>query len=413
MGWLKDAWNNVTDWVREKIVEPVVDWVGQLIQDTTTMIRIWRHEANKVLAKWLENDWAAFGLILATLVIASFWPQITTWLGKLSVTIALKAAWKEVKDGLKDILDFVHIIELDAINTVLKILWPDWRAMMGQIAEVTSQLAKELGKGTEYLHAYFSVIHGIAIVENAFIGADPKLGELQAFEDTDAGLRKINDKFWTYAENPSLIVPDIIEDFYLPRAENIRIAQQDVIESARNNRDKIVRINTALHDFEGRLTHFIEMTPEELSEIISERLQPIADALSDGLEVMDTFVMPTINGILDTLALREERQQIINDNILSRIDDPYQLLLQAEYMRDEDREALEEYIGELESRAADREQIEAKAALDAAAAAMIEATKDRYVEAPPVEQPRRTALSFETPGIPDPNEIPSWFVGEY
>ena len=413
MGWLKDAWNNVTDWVHDNIVKPVVDWTTQLIQDTTTLIRILRHEAHALLAKWLENDWFFFGVIAATVAAAFLWPKIVTWVGKLSVTVVLKEAWEDVKAGMVEVLDFIHIIEIDAINTVLKILWPVWKAAMGQIADVTSLLAQELGKGTEYIHAYFSVLHGIAIVENAFIGTDPKLAEMQAFEDMDAGLRKIDEKFWTYAENPSLIVGDIIDDFYLPRAENIRIAQQDVIDSARESRDKIVTINTALHDFEGRLTHFIEMTPEDLQEIISDRLQPIADALADALFVMDTQIMPIVNGIIDTLALREERQQTINDNILARISDPYKLLLQAEFMTIEDREALEEYIGELESRAADREQIEAKAALDAASVAMIEATKDRYIEAPPVEQPRRTALSFEMPGIPRAGEIPGWFQGEY
>jgi len=413
MGWLSDLWDNVTGWIHDKIVEPFVDWVKQLIEDTRAWIKIWKHEMRSILAEWLQNDWVFLAAIAGAVALAFYFPAIKEWVGKLSISILLKAAWEDVKEGFAEILDFIHIIELDTINTILKVLWPDYRQAMGELATVTSALAEELGEGSGYIHAAFSVVHGLALVENAFVGTDPKLAEMQAFEETSEGLARVSDKFREYAYNPGLIMSDIINDFYLPRAENIRIAQQDTLKSVRENRDNVVAVNTALHIFEGRLTHFIEVTPDELKEIVTERLQPIAEALGDALFVMDTEIMPRINGIIDALDLQAERQQTINDNILARISDPYQLLLQAEFMRDEDREALEEYIGELESRAADREQIEAKAALDAAAAAMIEATKDRYVEAAPVEQPRRTALSFETPGIPDTGAIPSWFVGEY
>jgi len=413
MGRLKDFWDDVTDWVHDKIVEPIIDWFTDLIEDTRTFIRIWKHEFHKLLAKWLENDLFFLAVIAATVVLAFVWPKIVTWAGKLTIVMVFKEAWKDVEEGWVDVLDFIHIIELDAINTVLKIFWPDWKAMNAQIMDVTSQLAAELGKGTEYLHAYFAVIHGIAIVENSFTGVDPRLAEMQAFEDTSKGLQKIDDKFWSYAENPSLIVSDMIEDFYLPRGNNIRVAQQDVINSARDSRDKIVGINLALHDFEGRLTHFMEMTPEDLREIIDKRLQPIADALADGLYVMDTEVMPKLDGVIDALALREERQQEMNDNILARIDDPYRLLLQAEFMRPEDLIDLEDYIAELEARATERELLELMPGIDAATDTMIEATADMFQEAAPVAQPQRTALSFEMPSVPVAGTLPSWYQGEY
>jgi len=413
MGWLKDAWNSVTEWVHDKIVEPVVDWVKEVIHDTTVVIRIWRHEFNKLMSKWLENDFVFFALIAATITGAFLLPQIITWVNKLTITIALKAAWKDVQEGWIDVLDFIHIVELDTINTILNVFWPDWKAMTAQLTDVTSKLAKELGKSCDYLQAYFAVIHGIAIVENSFIGADPKLAEMQAFEDTAAALQKIDDKFYDYAENPSLIVSDLIEDFYLPRAENINIAQQDVIDSARDSRDRIVGINAALHDFEGRLTHFIEMTPDEMQEIISKRLQPIADALAAGLYVMDTEIMPKVNGVIDALALQTDRQNTINANVIARMGDPYSFLLQNELFGAEDQKALQDYLAELNRRSVEEGVEENVPALDAVTEAMIEATKGQYEEAPPVVQPARTALSFEMPGIPPAGAIPSWFQGEY
>jgi len=412
MGWLKNLWDNVTDWVHDAIVEPIVDWVEELIHDTTVAIRIWKHEFHKLLNKWLENDFFFLGAIAATIALAVFWPQVTAWVGKMTIVVVLKEAWKDVEEGWVDVLDFIHIVELDTINTILNVFWPDWKAMNAQLIDVTSSLAAELGKGTEYLHAYFSVIHGIAIVENSFVGADPKLAEMQAFEDTSAALQKIDEKFWDYAENPALIVSDMIEDFYLPRAGNIGTAQQDVIDSVRENRDNVVAINTAFHSLEGRLTHFIEVTPEDLKEIMSERLQPIADALADALWVMDTEIMPKVDGVIDALELQTERQQTINDNVLARIGNPYGLLVQGEFLGVEERESLEDYLAELNRRAEERDLAESIGGLDGVADALAGATEEYFFEGLTVEQPHRPALSLEIPGIPSTTAFPSWFRGE-
>lgn len=412
MGWLKNLWDNVTGWIKDNIVEPVVDWVKQLIDDTRTFITIWKHEFRQLLASWLENDWFFLAAVAMTVGVAFYFPAIKEWVGKWSITILLKAAWEDVKEGFTDILDFIHIIDLDTVNTILKVLWPDWRDMMGQLSEVASALAEELGEGSAYFHAYFSVIHGLALVENAIIGTDPKLAEMQAFEDTNTALIKINDKFWDYAENPGQVVSDIIEDFYLPRAENLRIAQQDQMDSIRDNRDRVVEINTALHDFDNRLTHFIEIQPDELQEIISDRLQPISDALGDALWVMDTEIMPRINAIVDALALQTERQQTINDNILSRLNSPYGLLAYGELLGVEEQENLDTYIQELNRRADERELDEAIPALDGVSDALIGATGDYFLESLAVPQPIRKALSLELPLVPSTTEFPSWFRGE-
>jgi len=366
-----------------------------------------------VVANWLKNDWFFLAAIAATIALAFLFPALKDWVGKWTITLMLKAAWKDVKEGFADILDFIHIIELETINTILQILWPDYREAMGELSLVVGALSAELGEGTGYIHAYFSVIHGLAIVEGAFMGTDPKLAEMSAFEDTSEGIARVSEKFREYAYDPGLIVSDIINDFYLSRAENIRIAQQGVIGSVRDSRDKIVTINLALHDFKDRLTHFIEMSPEELKEVIDERLQPIADALADGLFIVDTEIMPKVDGIIEAAALREELQQTINDNVLARISDPYQLLLQAEFMSPEDLADLEDYIAELEGRAAQRDDIEP---LIAFLPVVEEANQALAVV--PVEVPAIPSLSYEAPGFPVMAETPSqrtrdWFVGEW
>jgi len=412
MGWLRDVWKKTTTWVREKIVEPVVDWFEELIHDTTVAIRIWKHEFHKLLAKWLENDWVFLGLVAATVAAAILWPKITTWIGKITLVKVFKEAWKDVEEGFASILDFIHIIEIDAINTILKVFWPEWKAMMGQLADVTSALAAELGKGTEYLHAYFSVIHGISIVEHSILGIDPKLSEMSALEDTSRGLQKIDEKFWAYAENPALIVPDIIDDFYLPRAENIGKAQSDLLDSVRDNRDKIVGINDSLHDFESRLKHFLELTPKDLQDIMSERLQPIIDSLDDVLFVVDTEIMPRLETAISTFEKQFERQEQINERLRIRLDDPYSLLLQNELFGEDDRRALQDYIAELNKRSLGEETAESGPLASEFVHGVLEGLK-RSV--PPGEPPM---LSFEAPRIPLLPGEPSarqrdWFVGEF
>jgi len=412
MGLFKRIWNKVVNWVREKLIAPLVDWIKQLFEDTSAWWKIWKYELSKLVSKWLENDLFFLAAVAGTIALAFWFPAIKNWVGNLTITLMLKAAWQDVKDGFVDILDFIHIVELDAINTILKILWPDWRVMMAQLADVTSDLAEALGEGSGYIHAYFGVIHSTAILEHAFLGTDPKLAQLEVFEDTNKALTKIDEKFREYVYSPGLLVRDIIEDFYLPRAENLRIAQQSTLDEIRGNRDRVAEVNRALHGLEGSLTHFIAIQPEEMQAIITERLGPFVESLSDMLYVMDTEIMPRINGIIDAMALREERQQTINTNVLDRIGDPYGLLAQGELLGVEEQEDLQNYILELAKRSEQRELVEQKEALDTLADAMVSATESYYFESLPVVQPRRAALAFEMPGVPPVGAIPGWYQGE-
>jgi len=413
MGWLKNLWNRIIDWVREKLIAPLIDWIKQLFEDTSAWWKIWKYELSKLIGKWLENDLFFLAAVAGTIALAFWFPAIKNWVGKLSVTLLLKAAWEDVKEGLVDVLDFIHIVELDAINTILKILWPDWRVMMAQLADVTSDLAEALGEGSGYIHAFFGVIHSTAILEHAFLGTDPKLAQLAVFEDTNKALTRIDEKFREYVYSPGLILRDIIEDFYLPRAENLRVAQQSTIGEIRENRDRVVEVNRALHGLEGSLTHFIAIQPAEMQAIITKRLGPFVESLSDMLYVMDTEIMPRIDGIIDAMALREERQQTINDNVLARISDPYQLLLQAEFMRPEDLADLEDYIAELEDRAEDREVAEILVPA-------IEEIEQQVVSAlvPATEASLMPSLGYEPAGAATPAISPGatkddWFVGEF
>jgi len=284
--------------------------------------------------------------------------------------------------------------------------------MMSQLSDVVSALAEELGQGTGYIHAYFSVIHGTALTINAFTGADPELGELAAFEHTNTLLTDINKNFRKYAHDPGSIVTDIIDYMIDHQGGELRDAQTATIDAIRDNYNRVKAVNDALHDFQGRIEHFISIQPEEMQKIVSERLQPIVDTLSDALYVMDTQIMPKIDSIIDALELQSERQERINENILSRLDDPYGLLAQAELFGEDDRRALQDYIAELNKRSLAEETAESGPLASQFVHGVLEGLK-RSV--PPGEPP---ILSFEPPRIPLLPGEPSarqkdWFVGEF
>jgi len=140
MGWLRNLWDNVVDFVRDKIIEPITDWFKQLFEDTAAWIKIWKHELRGLLADWLKNDWFFLAAIAATIALAFLFPALKDWVGKWTITLMLKAAWEDVKEGFADVLDFIHIIELETINTMLQILWPDYRKAMGELALVVGAL---------------------------------------------------------------------------------------------------------------------------------------------------------------------------------------------------------------------------------------------------------------------------------
>ena len=50
--WIQDCVN----WLVDKILKPVVNWIVEAIEKITAELRYWKHEAMKKLAEWLDND---------------------------------------------------------------------------------------------------------------------------------------------------------------------------------------------------------------------------------------------------------------------------------------------------------------------------------------------------------------------
>lgn len=334
-------------WLVDKVLRPIVEWIGKAIQAVIDQIRIWKHKALELLAKWLENDFFFLHLISMTLALAVAWPHLVVALKALPLVLALKAMWEKVKAGLVSVLDFMHILDLRMINQMLQAVWPQWRALTVQLSDAMGALSEELRIGVAGFNAYFSVVRSMAYMRHAFLGTDPKLGELEAFEETSDFLRRANDRFADYTRNPGHIMRDIIEEIYIPGAETLRIAQQDVIGSVKANYDRVELMSGSLRDFELSLEGLRAALPEELERFGRERLDPAIAYLDGQLDWWEREVLPRINGVIAAVDERNQYQDEINERILRELASPYGILGQYYSMSEEEQAAMRSIWGEL------------------------------------------------------------------
>ena len=412
MGWLKDLWSDIVSWIRDKVLQPVVDYILSIIVGITDTLRWLKHKFFEKMAEWLENDLFFIAAIAATIVAAVYMPKILKFLAEHGLSAMLKKMWGDIAAKIGTILKLETVLNLQLINQMLKTFWPAWKDINAQFAEVTSALAADLGEGSAYIHAYFSAVHGLAIVGNSFLGTDPKLATMQAFEDTEAKLRDINKKFTTYNLEPGKIVTDIVEDIYLKYGTQISDGQTATLAEVKKNRADLESKTRALEEFDVRLSHFIDIQPEEMKDIVEDRLGTFSDALHEGLVLWRSEVLTKVDSVINLMEEQNAFQQRVNAGVISRLSDPYGLLLQGELYGVEERENFEDYLSELNRRAEERQTAGSSEVLAEFAAGVYEGLKREVPSLPP------PSLAFELPRIPAfPSHAASnrrdWFVGEF
>jgi len=241
---------------------------------------------------------------------------------------------------------------------------------------------------------------------------EPEAAELQAFEETESFLKKINEKFRDYSHNPGQIVRDIIDELYIPHATQFKDAQQGLIDTVGQARDDINETFDLIEAANEALTHFIGIQPDETAAIVEEKLGPLRDSLGDFIYEYRVNVLPKIEGTITILenraAMIEERNAILAE----KVDDPLYTLAMYDLMTDSEKSKFNRGTM-LIAAAGENEELEATLpALDGVAAAMIGATESYYFEDLTVEQRPRPALSLEFPSISPTNAFPSWYRGE-
>ena len=399
-------------WVVEEVMKSAAEMIAEAIEWAVAELKYWKMKFFEVLADWLGEDLGWLLAVGLTIGLAILFPKIKAFISGNAISAAYKGIIESIKKGIAKVSELIHLVDLDAINKVLRVVWPEWRAASNRINNAISAMSEELGQGAAYIHAYFSVVHGLAMVGSSFTGFPVEAAELRAFEDTDKQLRRIHDRFREYAHDPSKIVTDIIEEIYIPYAEEISGYQRGTLAEIETSKAMISDFNISLGKLDGALEHFIGIQPEAMNAIITERLGPFAELISGLHDDITITILPMLTGLSDAVEARDQYQEKINKEVLSKLADPYAMLAQSELYGEKDRQALEDYVAKLKNQADDRELDESIGGLDGVAGALVVATENYFFEDLTVVQPPRPALSLEFPHIPSTNAFPSWYRGE-
>jgi len=404
------AW--IGNWIVDTVLRPATEWFVELINWITDELRYWKHLFFEALADLYATDLGFLYISLGTILIGVYAPQIIAKIAASGFGLAIKNITAWIKEKIGNILNLAAIEDILALNEMAKLFWPEWRELMSMLSDATSALAEELGQGSAYISAWFSTVHAFALLGTSFLDIEPEAAELQAFEETESFLKKINEKFRDYSHNPGQIVRDIIDELYIPHARQFKDAQASLIGTVADARDDINETFDLIQNAHDTLEHFIGIQPEETAAIVEEKLGPIRDGLDDFIYEYRVNVLPKIEGTIKILEDRADMIEERNAILATKVDDPLYTLAMYDLMTDTEKSAFNRGTM-LIAAAGENEELEVSLpSLDGVADAMIGATERYYFEDLTVVQPIRPALSLEFPGIPSTAAFPSWFRGE-
>ena len=410
--WWYDIAKWVGEWLVDNVLRPATEWFVELIVWITEELRYWKKLFFEALADLYATDLGFLYIALGTILIGVYAPQIIARIAESGFGLAIKKVGAWIKEKIGNILNLAAIEDILALNEMAKLFWPEWRELMSMLSDATSALAEELGQGSAYISAWFSTVHAFALLGTSFLDIEPEAAELQAFEETESFLKKINENFRSYVHDPGKIIRDIIDELYIPHATQFKDSQQALIGTVADARDDIDETFDLIQNAHDTLEHFIGIQPDITAAIVEEKLGPLRDSLGDFIYEYRVNVLPKIEG---TLKILEDRADIIeerNEILATKVDDPLYTLAMYDLMTDDEKSKFNRGTM-LIAAAGEAEELEATLpALDGVADALIVATESYFFEGLTVEQPARPALSLEFPSIPSTTAFPSWYRGE-
>ncbi len=342
MGWIRDAVEDIFDWLYESIVEPVIDWIKDAIEEIRVNIRNFLHTAKGVLAEWLQNDW--FFLLFAAAIIAAifFAPQIMTWLQETGLYKAVSTFAKTVVDGVVKLINLQAYINLKLVDDLLKTFVDNYREARQGLTDSLAGLAADLGHGTGFLNAVVESSRGIYVGTAAILGLDPRLTEIQWYNETAAFTKKINDRFYHYARDPSAAYYDFFTEVLLPRATELQGVQQKELDQIRDNFNRLLEIEGGLKLLRDSVEQFIEALPNRIEEQFNARWDEISPVIDDLISTLSDDIIPRFNMAVDAIEQAQKMQEQVNAQVRSRMNDPNDMLFRwSDYDQQEKDVALE------------------------------------------------------------------------
>lgn len=321
MGWIKDLVEDLLDWFFDSVIEPIVDWLKDAIEEIQVNLRNFLHSAKEVLAEWLENDLFFLWFVAAVITAIFVAPEIAAWLKETGLYKAVSAFTKKVVDGVVKLINLQAYINLKLVDSVLIAFVDEYRKARAGLTDVLSGLAADLGHGTGFLNAVVESSRGIYVGTAAVLGLDPRLAEIQWYNETSAFTKNINDRFYHYARDPSAAYYDFFNDVLLPRSQELMTVQQAELDQVRENYNRMVEIEGGLRLVRVSVDDFIAAMPAAIEEQFNDRWETIEPVIDDLLTTLNDDIIPRFNLALSAIEQAQKMQAQVNAVFMEKMND--------------------------------------------------------------------------------------------
>ena len=413
MGWIKDWVNGMFKWFKNAVLMPIINWITDLINKITAELRAMRHQLAKDVAKWLDNDFRFVITVIAVIALGFVWPAIWKKLLAAKEKLMMSAIVQSIKEGDNSIISANLWINMQTLHIILKVVWDDYKEMMGDFAQAVAALADELGEGSGYILAYFQLNYAIAFNTGALIGMSPETSELTAYSEVADFTKRVDNNFRRYAYDPGLIYKDFLEYVVIPSAQRQADAQGALVNEVRQNYERNVEMDTAITNMETAVDDFIEAMPPEIAAQIEKRWIPIRTWMEENYHYLVDEVLEITKGIKEALELRQKQVEEANAYAMEQIDDPLAMLMKYELLEKQDKDSMSDYMLKLTGEGAVNVLKEAdpvfRFAKDETMSILIDLA--RSLPAPEILKYESAKMSYLPAGAS--TNYTDWFVGEY
>jgi hypothetical protein len=285
------------------------------------------HTLKQWLAKWLAEDWFFCLFVVGIVAAMVFLPSLVEWIASSGIWLQITAVAKVVIDKIVSLIDINKYIDLKFLDTVLRTFVDGYKEVRSSITNSISGLAADLGEGTGWLNGLVESARGTMVGTAGVLGLDPRMAEIEWYDQTAKFTKKVNDRFYHYARDPGQVYFDFFNEVLLPNAEQSGKVQQAQLDQIRANFDRLVEFDTGLQLLNKSLEDFIALMPAEVEEQFAKRWDDIEGYVDDLLLALKDDIRPMMLDLKNAFEERERMQALINAEVASKQNDPADLVL--------------------------------------------------------------------------------------
>jgi len=316
--WVREKLRDLRKWFEEHIIEPLVEWIHEALEEIMYRFRLWRHKLNELIEKWISTDLGFLLALDAVLIAILLGPQLIDQFKSTAVYSMIKDVAQKIIDGVIDLFDPLKLINWKLLHDILQLFWDDYAEVSGAFNNAVSQIAAELGEGSAYIHAYLASARGIYYGTAVFTGSTPNQAEMEWYADSTEFIKEANKNFERYARDPANIYYDFMTHVLIPRADTQNELRREELARIEENYRRQQEMSAALDLVRDSVETFIENMPAEIEEEFRKRWDPVRKRLDRTVDYWEGTILPYIDGLY--LAVNEwyDMQEKVNAAALDK-----------------------------------------------------------------------------------------------